>query len=52
MSERDQNTPPENQDREEPQGPNLMLMYSLIALGLVIAIVFAALIVWPFYKAR
>jgi len=35
-----------------PQGPNLVLVYGLIALALLVAIAFAALIVWPFYKAR
>jgi hypothetical protein len=38
---------------EEPsKGPNLVLLYSLIALALVVAIGFAALIVLPFYRAR
>ena len=35
-----------------PQGPNLAIAYGLMALALLIAIAFAALIVWPFYKAR
>ena len=41
--------------REEdgvPRGPNLVIAYGWIALALLIAIVCAALIVWPFYKAR
>jgi len=38
---------------EEPRkGPNLVLLYSLIALALVAAIGFAALIVLPFYQRR
>jgi hypothetical protein len=52
MSERDRITQTNDHDQERPQGPSLVLMYSLIALGLLIAIALAALIVWPFYKAR
>ena len=38
---------------EEPaQGPNLVLLYSLIALALAVAIGLALLIVWPFYMRR
>jgi hypothetical protein len=43
------------QDDEEDapsRGPNLVVAYSLIALALLAAMAFAALIVWPFYKAR
>jgi hypothetical protein len=52
MSERDRSPRASKSDEEGPQGPNLVLVYSLIALGLLIAFAFAALIVWPFYKAR
>jgi hypothetical protein len=41
-----------NHDQDQPQGPNLKLYYSLIALALVAAIVIAALIVLPFYQRR
>jgi hypothetical protein len=34
------------------QGPNLVLIYSLIALALIAAIAFALLIVMPFYHRR
>jgi hypothetical protein len=34
------------------QGPNLVLLYSLIALALVAAITFALMIVLPFYHRR
>ncbi len=34
------------------RGPNLILLYSLIALALAAAIVIAALIVRPFYLRR
>ena len=37
---------------EAAQGPNLILLYSLIALALAVAIGLAALIVWPFYMRR
>jgi len=39
-------------DGEEPQGPNLKLLYSLIALALAAAIAIAAMIVLPFYRRR
>ena len=34
------------------QGPNLKLIYGLIALAMVAAIAIAALIVLPFYQRR
>ncbi len=34
------------------QGPNLVLLYSLLALALAAAIGFALLIVLPFYRRR
>jgi hypothetical protein len=37
---------------EPSQGPNLVLLYSLIALALAVAIALAALIVLPFYQRR
>ncbi|MGD1063751.1 MAG: hypothetical protein ABR860_10870 [Terracidiphilus sp.] len=37
---------------ESSQGPNLVLLYSLIALALAVAIGLAALIVLPFYQHR
>jgi hypothetical protein len=40
-------------DRENPSGgPNLTLIYSLIALALVVAIGLALMIVMPFYHRR
>ena len=40
-------------DREAPaKGPNLVLIYSLLALALAAAIGFAVAIVWPFYIRR
>ena len=43
----------QSQDEEDAQrGPNLVLIYSLIALAFLIAFALAALIVWPFFKAR
>ena len=43
---------PEDRASEERGGPNLTLIYSLIALALVAAIAVAALIVFPFYIRR
>jgi hypothetical protein len=37
---------------ESPKAPNLVLLYSLIALALAAAIAVAALIVRPFYLRR
>jgi hypothetical protein len=37
---------------EKPQGPNLTLLYSLIALAIAAAIAIAAIIVLPFYQRR
>jgi len=46
-------TDPKDAGGEEPaQGPNLVLLYSLIALALAVAIGLALLIVWPFYMRR
>ncbi len=42
---------PETEDVPS-KGPNLILLYSLIALALVVAMGFAALIVLPFYHRR
>ncbi|WP_263356006.1 hypothetical protein [Acidicapsa ligni] len=39
-------------DSEEDSGPNLIILYSLLALALLAAIAFAAMIVWPFYVRR
>jgi hypothetical protein len=42
-----------SEEEDEPStGPNLVLMYSLIALALVAAIAFALMIVMPFYVRR
>jgi hypothetical protein len=39
-------------DGDNPRGPNLALLYSLIALALVAAIAIACMIVLPFYHRR
>jgi hypothetical protein len=39
-------------DDEPSQGPNLTLIYTLIALALFAAIGFAMMIVLPFYRRR
>ncbi|HEX8813303.1 MAG TPA: hypothetical protein VF742_15040 [Terracidiphilus sp.] len=36
----------------EGRGPNLVLIYGLIALGFLVAMIFAAMIVLPFYHRR
>jgi len=50
MSNRENN--PSEQEEEPQKGPNLVLLYSLIALALVVAIGFAVMIVMPFYLRR
>ncbi len=45
--------PDAHRDEDEPsQGPNLVLLYSLIALAMAVAIALAAWIVLPFYLRR
>jgi len=44
--------PQEPSNNESTRGPNLILLYSLIALALAAAIGLAALIVRPFYLRR
>lgn len=42
-----------NADQEEPsKGPSLILMYTLIALAILVAAAIAAIIVLPFYLRR
>lgn len=51
----DQPSGPRHQDDSDPAsstGPNLVLIYSLIAFALVAAIAIAVLIVMPFYLRR
>jgi hypothetical protein len=50
MSKLPANVPDE--DLPEPKGPNLFLLYGLLALALIGAMACAAAIVWPFYKHR
>jgi hypothetical protein len=45
-------TAPELEPEQEQKGPNLILLYALLALALLGAIAFAAMIVWPFYLCR
>jgi len=37
---------------EDRSGPNLLLMYALLAFGILAAMAFAAMVVWPFYARR
>jgi hypothetical protein len=39
-------------DQDQPQGPNLKIYYTIIALALAAAIFLAGLIVLPFYQRR
>jgi hypothetical protein len=41
---------PSPDQRQDSKGPNLTLIYSLLALALVLAIGIGALIVLPFYQ--
>jgi hypothetical protein len=53
MSDRDKRAASAPKPEEEgAQGPNLVLLYSLIALALAVAIGLAMLIVLPFYQRR
>jgi hypothetical protein len=45
-------TPDTDQEDSPSHGPNLKLIYSLIALALFAAIGFALMIVLPFYRRR
>jgi hypothetical protein len=40
------------EEENEQKGPNLILIYALLALALLAAMAFAAMIVWPFYVRR
>ena len=42
----------EPEQEPEPKGPNLILIYALLALGILTAMAFAAAIVRPFYLRR
>jgi hypothetical protein len=44
--------PSDEPEPEHARGPNLVLLYGLIALALVVAMSIAALIVLPFYRRR
>jgi hypothetical protein len=50
MSNPERESPEQDTDENEgPQGPNLVLLYSLIALALAVAIGLALSIVMPFH---
>jgi hypothetical protein len=53
MSDREKRVADAGKPEEEgARVPNLVLLYSLIALALAVAIGLAVLIVWPFYIRR
>ena len=37
---------------EENSGPNLFVLYALVAAGILLAMAFAAMVIWPFYLRR
>jgi hypothetical protein len=43
--------PPSPDQEAQSKGPNLFLLYALLALAILGAMGVAAMIVWPFYKA-
>jgi hypothetical protein len=45
-------SPPDLEPEQEEKGPNLILLYALLALALLAAMAFAAMIVWPFYPRK
>jgi hypothetical protein len=45
-------TAPGLESEQEQKGPNLILLYTLLALALLGAMAVAAMIVWPFYVRR
>jgi hypothetical protein len=53
-SDHEQSANPEQPANPDPpsRGPNLVVLYALLALALIAAISFAAAIVWPFYLRR
>jgi hypothetical protein len=44
--------PAEPEDPPKDKGPNLFILYALLALGLLGAMAVAAAIVYPFYQRR
>jgi hypothetical protein len=53
MSKRDGSAlPPDDREDTPHGGPNLTLIYSLIALAMIAALAIAAMVVLPFYSHR
>jgi hypothetical protein len=52
MSDPKPDAPQDEEEVQKARGPNLTLLYGLILLAVLAAIVFAALIVMPFYHRR
>ena len=50
--QRNEKAAADTEDEAPSQGPNLVLLYSLLALALVAATGFALMIVLPFYHRR
>jgi hypothetical protein len=49
-SENPQNEP--NRTEESPRGPNLVVVYAILAFAMIAAMAIAAVIVLPFYRHR
>ncbi len=41
-----------DQELDERRGPSLLLLYTFVLLGLLLAMGFAAMVIWPFYLRR
>ena len=52
MNEKPSISRSEEAESEKAQGPNLILIYSLLGLAFVAALAIAAFIVLPFYRHR
>lgn len=48
----EENVPKPEEAESESAGPNLVLLYSLLAAALIAAVIFAMAIVRPFYLNR
>jgi hypothetical protein len=52
MNDETRPDPEEGEPEERSSGPNLVVIYGLIALAMLAAIAVAALVVLPFYHRR
>ncbi|HVZ84014.1 MAG TPA: hypothetical protein VG893_10105 [Terracidiphilus sp.] len=52
MSSPERKDAPDPETGENSSGPNLIVLYALVAFGALLAMACAAAIVWPFYQRR